>query len=106
MNLGSLELLVLSALFKKEQYGLEILKTIQEEETKYSKSKIVLGSIYPALYRLEKKGMATARFGDEVIKERYGRRRRYYKLTDLGEQALKEAQNVFADLWGVSLQRG
>ena len=47
-----------------------------------------IGSLYPALHALEKKGLLESRWGDDTPDNRGGARRRYYKLTGQGVTAL------------------
>jgi len=70
----------------KELYGLDIPKMLKEKEG--SKRPIKLVAVYRILWSLERKGLITARWGEIVVAERGGSRRRYYKLTDLGIESL------------------
>lgn len=74
--------LVLLALYGKELYGLQIPQAI--EEASEGKRKMQIGTLYPVLHSLEKKGLVASRWGDEGRHERGGARRRYYKLTGSG----------------------
>lgn len=74
--------LVLLALYRKELYGLQIPQAI--EEASEGKRKMQIGTLYPVLHSLEKKGLVQSRWGEEGRDERGGARRRYYKLTGLG----------------------
>lgn len=74
--------LVLLALYRKELYGLQIPQAI--EEASEGKRKMQVGTLYPVLHSLEKKGLVESRWGEEGRDERGGARRRYYKLTGLG----------------------
>jgi len=55
------------------------------------------GSLYPALNRLEKKGLVTWRWGDDE-EVTGGARRKYYKMTDLGATVLREVQQYRTSL--------
>lgn len=55
------------------------------------------GSLYPALNRLEKKGLVSWRWGDEVY-ESGGARRKYYKATGKGATELRRVQEYRAGL--------
>ena len=81
---------VLFAIGYKERYGLEIQRAI--EECSGGAESISIGSLYPTLHSLERKGLVTSRFGDEVIEERGGARRKYYRLTSSGLSAIKDIQ--------------
>ncbi len=90
------EELVLLALHGKELYGLQIPQAIQEASR--GQQTLQMGSLYPILHSLEKKGLVQSRWGDEERSERGGARRRYYHVTGLGEAVLREAELFRADL--------
>ena len=56
--------------------------------------KVTLGSLYPALQRLEKDGLVEA----EWKASENGRRARYYRLTAAGAKRLSEAEEAWAAL--------
>lgn len=92
-NLSRLEEDVLAVLMgSREIYGLEIIKAV--EEATGGKRRIGFGSLYPTLHGLEKKGFVKCRWGEETPEERGGARRKYYKITALGEKALREAERI------------
>jgi PadR family transcriptional regulator, regulatory protein PadR len=80
---GNAELIVLALLEQQARHGYDIGKLIEE------RSKGVLrfhvASLYPLLYRLERRGWIT---GDWQVAG--GRRRRYYRLTRAGRKVLVE----------------
>ncbi len=76
-------------------YGLEIIAVIEEATGR--KGILSLGSLYTPLHRLEHKGFITSRWG-ETVEPRKGARRRYYRLTALGQEALRETQRVLLSL--------
>ncbi|MBE9067907.1 helix-turn-helix transcriptional regulator [Leptolyngbya cf. ectocarpi LEGE 11479] len=78
---------VLTALLGRELYGLEILDQLNLDRP----SELKFGSLYPALNRLEKKGLVSWQWGDEVD-ESGGARRKYYKVTGLGARSLRAVQ--------------
>jgi len=84
------EQLVLFAIGYQERYGLEIQRAIKECSN--GSESISIGSLYPTLHSLEKKGLVTTRYGDEVVKERGGARRKYYRLSEAGQSAIKSIQ--------------
>lgn len=88
-ELTRLETVLLSALVSRERYGLEI-RAIAEEMGQT----VSLASLYTALGRLEEAGLVRARWG-ETTQARRGARRRYYTLTGLGEQALRDTRQVW-----------
>ena len=83
---GTLELMVLKLLVRQSEHGFGIARLIQ------SRSKEVLkveeGTLYPALHRLEKKGLLQSNW--EMTES--NRRAKYYSLTDKGRKALSEKQ--------------
>jgi len=80
---GSAELLILSLVEDRQRHGYEISKLIE------SRSKGALrfnvASLYPMLYRLEKRGWIQGRWVDKAGQ----RRRRYYRLTAAGRKVLR-----------------
>lgn len=84
------EQLVLFAIGYQKRYGLEIQRAISECSN--GTESISIGSLYPTLHSLEKKGLVSSRFGDETAEERGGARRRYYSLTSDGISAIKAIQ--------------
>lgn len=85
MNLTYNDIKVMSALIGSELYGIEIIQRVKSE----SNTKLFLGSLYNVLSRLEKNGLVKSRWGDDT-EERKGARKRYYKLTGLGEKTVRE----------------
>ncbi|MGW5982719.1 PadR family transcriptional regulator [Bacillus mycoides] len=79
---GSLEICVLSILYKKRSYGYEIMKELE----KYNIKLKGLGSIYPILTRIKEKQLVnvTKEFGIDE------RPRIYYELNEKGIQFLKQ----------------
>ena len=77
---GTLDLLVLKALLFGELHGWGISKRIRELSSDVLQ--VNQGSLYPALYRLEDKGLIAAEWG--VSPE--GRKAKFYKLTAEGRR--------------------
>ncbi len=75
-----IELLILLQLRKGPLYGYEIIKKLREEFKDVWEPKT--GTIYPALRRLESRGLIRTEVKNE---------REYYHITRLGEEALKES---------------
>jgi PadR family transcriptional regulator, regulatory protein PadR len=90
------EELVMLALHNKELYGLQIPQAM--EEASGGKRQMGVGTLYPVLHSLEKKGLIEARWGDEGREERGGARRRYYKLTADGVATLEAIQSFRSNL--------
>jgi len=79
---GALDLLALRALYAEKRHGWGILKRIQQS----SKDELIIhqGSLYPALYRLERQGFIKSEFG---LSEN-NRKAKYYSLTRKGKTKL------------------
>lgn len=92
IRLSTIEELLVTVLSNhvQELYGLEISDAINKVA---GDNAVSFGSLYPALRRLEEKGFVVSRWGDET-EERGGARRRYYKVTNDGKEALNMLQNI------------
>ena len=91
---GSAELLILSLLEDQSRHGYDLSKLIEARSDGVLKFRVA--SLYPLLYRLEKRGWIQGRW----IEKSGQRRRRYYKLTPAGAQILKSQRSTwraFAD---------
>ena len=86
VKLSSLDEDILTALLGREMYGLQILDVLNLDRPIET---LGFGSLYPALNRLEKKGLVDWRWGD-ATEETGGARRKYFKVNGLGERTLKE----------------
>lgn len=79
---GSIDILLLSLLAKKDMYGYEIVKTLKKNSNElYNMSE---GTLYPALKRMEKKEWIV--FYWEISD--LGSRRKYYQITEHGKREL------------------
>ena len=76
--------LVLAILNEGESYGYAILKRI--DELSGGAMEWTDGMLYPLLHRLDRLGYVEARWDEPAG----GRRRRYYRITSGGRQALSE----------------
>lgn len=83
---GSAELLILSLLEALPRHGYEISKLI--ELRSQGTLRFHAASLYPLLYRLEKRGWIQGRW----VEKNDQRRRRYYKLTAQGRKVLASQQ--------------
>jgi PadR family transcriptional regulator, regulatory protein PadR len=92
------EELVMIALADRELYGLDIAKAISEASQ--GTRSLRCGSLYPLVHGLERKNFVVARWGDEELNERGGARRRYYKATPQGIQAIAEVADFRRALGG------
>lgn len=86
-RLSEMEEFILRSLSKpmgKELYGLQISDAIYD----VCKQRVPVGTLYPVLHKLHKKGFVDSRWEQESNKDRQGARRKYYKITSNGVQAL------------------
>ena len=79
---GTLDTLVLKTLAGGRRHGYAIARAI--EEATDGVVDIEDGSLYPALYRLERKGYVEAEWGVSEL----GRRAKFYRLTPRGRRQL------------------
>ena len=79
---GTLDALVLKTLADGPRHGYAIARFI--EDTTAEAVAIVEGSLYPALYRMERRGWIKAEWGTSEL----GRRAKFYRLTDAGRDQL------------------
>jgi PadR family transcriptional regulator PadR len=89
MRKGVLEFCILSVLKDKDAYVAEILKTLKE-----AKMLVVEGTIYPLLTRLKNSGLLNYRWEESTT----GPPRKYYTLTENGEQFLVELTTTWKEL--------
>ena len=87
---GSAELLILSLLEARPRHGYEVSKLIESRSE--GALKFNVASLYPLLYRLEKRGWIEGRW---VEKAGQKRRRRHYKLTPEGKKVLAAQRNTW-----------
>jgi transcriptional regulator len=79
---GSAELLILSLVESRARHGYEISKLIEQRSG--GTLRFHVASLYPLLYRLEKRGWIHGRWVEKAGQ----RRRRYYRLTAQGSEIL------------------
>ncbi len=87
---GSAELLILSLLETRARHGYEISKLIEERSG--GTLRFHVASLYPLLYRLEKRGWIQGRWVEKAGQ----RRRRYYRLTAEGSEVLAAQKRGWA----------
>jgi PadR family transcriptional regulator, regulatory protein PadR len=83
---GTLDLLILKTLALEPMHGWGIAQRIQQVSREVLQ--VQQGSLYPALYRLERKGLIQAKWGASENK----RRAKYYSLTNAGRAQLEKEQ--------------
>ena len=89
MRKGVLEFCILSILEANEAYPSEIIEKLKE-----GKMIVVEGTLYPLLTRLKNAGLLTYRWEES----KSGPPRKYYKLTELGVEFLKELEKTWNEL--------
>jgi PadR family transcriptional regulator PadR len=80
---GTLDALVLKTLGSGPRHGYAIARSI--EEATGDVIQVEEGSLYPALYRMEKRGWIEADWGTSET----GRRAKLYRLTNAGRKQLR-----------------
>jgi PadR family transcriptional regulator, regulatory protein PadR len=89
MRKGVLEFCILSILSSGDAYPSEII-----ERMKKAKLLVVEGTLYPLLTRLKNMGLLSYRWEESTS----GPPRKYYKLTEVGQQFLKELEATWDEL--------
>ena len=83
---GHVDLLLLSMLEDKPVHGYRVGRRLRERSE--GAFDLAEGTVYPSLYRLERRGLVTSRW--EAVG---GRRRRVYRLTTGGRGALERQRS-------------
>src|SRR5215470_15130213 len=86
---GSAELLILSLIEVRPRHGYEISKQIEARSD--GTLSFHVASLYPLLYRLEKRGWIKGQWVEKAGQ----RRRRYYKLTPEGRKVLAAQRSAW-----------
>jgi PadR family transcriptional regulator PadR len=89
---GTLDVLVLKTLTWGPRHGYAIARWL-EDATEHT-IQVEEGSLYPALYRMERKGWIEAEWGMSEL----GRKAKFYKITTLGRRHLKNETAEWAKL--------
>ena len=89
MRKGVLEFCILSVLKENDAYTSEILETL-----KNAKLLVVEGTVYPLLTRLKNDGLLSYRWEESTS----GPSRKYYGLTELGQEFLNELNSTWTEL--------
>ncbi len=89
-NIGELEelILLITASLHPDAYAVSIRKELRSKMDR----NVVLSSVHTVLNRLESKGYLSSSFG-ESTPERGGKRKRYFKITKSGYEALQEVHS-------------
>ena len=89
---GTLDMLILKALSLGPAHGYGVLLRI--EETSRGLLTLEQGSLYPALARLETRGVITAEWG----RSENNRRAKFYRLTESGRERLEGELDRWAEM--------
>lgn len=90
---GSTEMLILALVEDRPRHGYEIAKLIEQRSD--GVLQFHAASLYPLLYRLEKRGLINGRWVEKAGQ----RRRRFYKLTAAGQKILAEQRKTWKDFF-------
>src|SRR5215218_1142196 len=82
---GTLDLLILKAVANREMHGYDVAEWIHV--TSQETLSIEEGALYPALHRLELRGLLSSQWDVSAN----NRRAKYYRLTSAGRKHLKES---------------
>ena len=80
---GTLDFLILKTLSWGPRHGYAVARWL--EDTTDDAIQVEEGSLYPALYRLERRGLIAAEWGTSEI----GRKAKIYRLTPAGRRQLR-----------------
>jgi len=89
---GTLEMLILKALYRGPQHGYAVAEWIQN--TSQQVLKVEEGALYPALHRMELRGLLKAKWGSSEN----NRRAKFYELTAEGQRQLQSESRRWARL--------
>jgi transcriptional regulator len=92
---GTLDLLILKAVSLGGLHGYGVL--LRLEQLTGGRLQIQQGSLYPALYRLERKGWITSEWGESENK----RRAKFYRLSTAGRKQLKAETELWNEFSSV-----
>ena len=84
-------MIVLALLEARARHGYELAKMIESESD--SRLQFHVASLYPMLYRLERKQLVEGKWVEKAGE----RRRRYYRLTASGRKALAEQRRSWRE---------
>src|SRR3981081_1165663 len=90
---GSTEMLIMAMVEDRPRHGYEIGKLIEQRSRGVLQFHVA--SLYPLLYRLEKRGLIKGRWVEKAGQ----RRRRFYKLTAAGQKILAEQRKTWKDFF-------
>src|SRR5881227_847223 len=91
MQRGSAEMIVLALLESRPRHGYELAKLIEAQSE--NRLQFHVASLYPMLYRMERKKLVEGRWVEKAGE----RRRRFYRLTPAGRKALAEQRRSWRE---------
>lgn len=89
---GTLDMLVLKTLTRGAMHGYAIARAIQQGTD--DALQLEEGTLYPALYRMERKGWITSKWG----RSENNRKARYYRLTGAGRKQLSAESQAWVNI--------
>jgi transcriptional regulator len=92
---GTLDMLILKAVSLGALHGYGVLLRLQQLTG--GRLQVQQGSLYPALYRLERKGLISSEWGESEN----NRRAKFYRLTPSGRKQLKAETALWKDFSSV-----
>ena len=95
---GTAELMVLAALESRTRHGYDVARLIDERSGGVLRFHVA--SLYPMLYRMERRGWIEGKW----IEKAGQRRRRYYRITPAGRKVLAAQRESWRELLA-ALQR-
>ena len=90
-KMGSLEMILLSLIGRRETYGYEIITELNQSASVLGYAKE--GTIYPILYRLQEAELIQCRLAPAAAN---GGSKKYYSLTPKGKEVLRERIRFWA----------
>jgi PadR family transcriptional regulator, regulatory protein PadR len=90
---GSTEMLIMALVEDRPRHGYEIAKLIEQRSD--GVLQFHAASLYPLLYRMEKRNLISGRWVEKAGQ----RRRRFYKLTAAGQKILAEQRRTWKDFF-------
>jgi len=87
---GTLDALVLKTLTFNPRHGYAIAQWLKDQTR--DALQVEEGSLYPALYRMERDGWIDAEWGTSEL----GRKAKFYNITDAGRRQLRAQTSEFA----------
>lgn len=88
---GSAEMILLALLEDRSRHGYELAKLIESQSG--SKLQFHVASLYPMLYRLERKNLVEGKWVEKAGE----RRRRFYRITPAGRRALADHRKTWKE---------